>query len=282
MNSMGFISVFNPKIIFKSWVDSLKIFLPSNLIPFLSTTFKSFVGGMKVFIIHYLWQVIILSGVISIFFIIPGVYVIFYVLEVYLGRSETLGWGGFFTPILEIIFATMLVFFLAWIAAIRNSSVETKKLDYFKFHPSILIVFFILILWSVFPFLLMFDSKYSKFLDNLVPNYAALLIIIDLFIKFNVIWFSFLGLTKHFSDIFKSLWKTFVFIVHNIPGLMVLNFVSILAAVSLNRLEIDFFTSSKLGVYVLIGISIIYLMISSCILYNYFVQRVNADKKLYL
>ena len=96
MNSMGFISVFNPKIIFKSWVDSLKIFLPSNLIPFLSTTFKSFVGGMKVFIIHYLWQVIILSGVISIFFIIPGVYVIFYVLEVYLGRSETLGWGGFF------------------------------------------------------------------------------------------------------------------------------------------------------------------------------------------
>ena len=58
---MNFVSVFNPKVLFRSWISSLKVFFLSHFIRFIGEILKSLIEGTTAFVIHFLWRALIVA-----------------------------------------------------------------------------------------------------------------------------------------------------------------------------------------------------------------------------
>jgi hypothetical protein len=259
MNSMGFISVFNPKIIFQSWVDSLKIFLPGNLIRFLSETFKRFLEGIKVFFSGAFW-VGILCLIISL------------ILDKIMVESRSWNELTYLVAFLSLFLGSTYIFQFGWLISIL-SSVDKKDFAYLKKYlrsfPAMLFMGII-----VFSFVLYLKSFFQ-------PSYTIRTITIENLVLFMfVMWISlffFVESRRSFKGFFQSFLQMLMFFIFNLPGLMVF-MLSVWALLKQNP-GLPFLLTKLDTPTSLLQLSA--CMIFICILYTYFIQRVNANKKLY-
>ena len=259
---MNFASVFNPKIIFQSWVDSLKIFLPANLIPFLSTTFKSFIEGLKAITFHVLWRVFV-----------AGLAVIGIILLISYWVPKNVKAEVWSFQVIFILLWLMIVLLIAWILALRPR-IGPKDYAYFAKHrlavPGVALLFvgwFFIGLWIA-----NYVAQFSYIITIMILKF--------LFLGFFLKVFFFIESTHRAQDIAKSFGQALIFDILNLPGLVVLGSISTLFGLFLSAIA-NLFSETDWAYWIFIGIAIIEIMISICILYNYFLVRVSEHKSLY-
>ncbi len=260
MNSLS--ETFNPKLIVKSWVDSLKIFIPANFKLFALVTLKSFIDGAKVFFSGIFWTGL-LCGILAICLqmiggIIPSIW----------PNSQTALQLYYYVAIVSsfIVMLSGYIFQFGWLASIR-ASVDKKDWAYIKKFLWMLPV--MIGIWLVFWFLFNYIAHYSD-------SFVASLLIFTLFMI--VAWitiFFFIESGRTVKEFFQSFWRMIIFVVCNLPGLAVFCFLYAIIlgvqphaeAVSL-RIIISF-------------VQTVISMIGVCALYNYFIKRFHDHSELY-
>ena len=171
-----------------------------------------------------------------------------------------------------IVFVILLASLLAWIVAIRPTT-ESKNYAYFKRYavvfPTVAVIFGV---W----FAIVLGYSYKAPIEYLAN---VMFVVLGVIVMFFLTVFFFIESKQSFIDldVVKSFGNAVVFVIFNLPGFLILLCIMVIPTIY----ALSIVAENVVSWPSIINFLVVYVIIAPCILYNYFIQRVNENKSLY-